>query len=304
MNDALFQLASSSIAFNKEVTDIINREIAKNLDPRLFLFAHYSPAPIPKNSCAHACFYLAVVNMHNLIANDCGTMLQSVVLQGKGESLQIYQDKAALGLRKDFPAWPQFFWLVKNIRRDICHNNTQEYPGNKRSYFEHRLFLDSKPKLKDQHDWDALCRSFLAKCDDFAAACKNISKQSDGKSDKINLWLKAIKQYVIKDMNSCREALSTLFRQSKSYKYNHYAPAVHRRIQDSILDGWLQTISRKNLETLLKDDIHPMIDRLFQPQTAWEHSGPAFPYDVYNICFAEYGYIRQDLGFPPFQRLK
>lgn len=225
MNALLFKKAQASIAFDFGVADDINKIIA-TIDARLYSFAYYSPVVL-QNTSAHACFYLAVINMYSLLW-DCGPMLNSILYD-----LNCRYRKIPPNLRSELATWKPLDIMrrtIANIRSDVCHNNSAEYYFNKSSHHEHYSFLSTNVgkhfTVKSQFaekDWEIVCEKFLAMCNDFSNTYRsvllNLKKVPPKEiADFTTLWLGYIGEWYKRNKDISFSVLGDLYPLSISNK--------------------------------------------------------------------------------------
>lgn len=224
MKKDLFTKAKKSIAFATGAVDDINHKFAE-IDKRLFGFAYYAPIPLYDTN-AHACFYLAVLNMYGLIW-DCGPMLNTLLWNMKNP-----QGGISSNLQLALQSWEKLASLktvVEHVRSDICHNNSIQYIFNKKNHDGHEIFLKTHSKnsnlsIFSDSDWEAICDTFLDLCkkfyDDFINSITEIKNLPEIlRNEFIMLWLSYIESWYKRNLDISINVLGELYHLSLGQKW-------------------------------------------------------------------------------------
>ena len=285
MNAALFNKAQNSIAFNPAAADEINSEICK-IDQRLYSFAYYSPVSL-QNTSAHACFYLAVINMYSLIW-DCGPMLNSLIYK-----THHYNHCLPTCVVRDIQEWKILESVVKTIsyiRSDTCHNNSKDYYFNKASQEAHHLYIASNLGRKitgtsqlSENQWETICENFLNACDSFSNTYRNIlirieSSSLKDRNDFTGVWLGYIEEWYKRNKDISINVLAELYPLAHSNKGKTPISADVRDIYCWIAKHQSQSfgnrVSNKDachayIKTILDNNIKTCLSSPDCPQPAW-----------------------------------
>lgn len=284
MKEELIDKARNSIAFNSAAVKKINDEFAE-IDGRLFAFTYYAPVPHSKN--AHACFYLAVLNMYKLVW-DCGPMVNSLLWDIRNE-----QSPIPSNILQELRFWQKLEKLIKlvqHIRSDICHNNSVDYYFYKFSHDVHENFLkkhsdSSANEISSEAGWELICDAFLDLCqsfyDSFREAIAEIKKISEEQRKIfVNLWLVYIEKWYERNLDISLNVLADLYHISLCQK-----GVSPRKVSKSNIYRWIsgkpgvqgRDICLQTISSILKENLGSHMQSPGCPT-------PAFPKPVlFNI---------------------
>lgn len=180
---SLLEDMRASILFDASRAETLNESISR-VDPRLFWFAYYRPAPWPDENNWQLLFYLTILNAYSLIW-DCGPHpIYTICLLYSRPDSRAYKDTK------------NFCHLIKAFRTYLAHSCSEELYFNKKMHEIIRSFVEKKQAEASQGfsaSWENRCKiilegvvqlgNFLIRVSEFVA--------KDG-TDK---WLKALAEY-------------------------------------------------------------------------------------------------------------
>lgn len=288
MKEELISKAINSIAFNTVAVKKINDEFAE-IDERLFAFAYYTPVPHSKN--AHACFYLAVLNMYKLIW-DCGPMVNNLLWD-----IRKKQSPIPSNILQELRFWQKLgnlIKLVQHIRSDICHNNFADYYFYKVSHDAHEKFLkqysgSSASEISSEADWELICDIFLDLCQSFydnlreaIAEIKKISEEQ--RKIFVNLWLQYIEKWYKRNLEISLNVLADLYPLSLGQK-----GVLLKKVSRSDIYKWISGESgAQGKESCLRTISSILEENLGSHMQSPDCPTPAFPKPVlFNIFKSE-----------------
>lgn len=288
MDSTLFEKAQASIAFNPTAVNNINTSIAL-IDPRLFSFAYYSPVPLQKDISAHACFYLATINMYSLIW-DCGPMLNNLFGDVKNNKARNLPTSLNMILSNWQLRSSKHLDTIAGIRSDVCHNNSDKYYFCKISREAHHdLLLTASNKnfttsTYTEDDWKLICDHCLNLYEDFFAAYNDtlmdIQACSRQEREKFaSLWLDYTTRWYERNEDITLSILAEIYPISQSMKGKIPQSVSKNTLRSWAAKGWSEHLYPTGSNKLTyKDYIKGVNIRSYIEYQTF--SGTAWPKDV------------------------
>lgn len=194
-----------SICFSAEFVEELNRR-AFELDPRLFLFAHYEPKPYRSNESFKNLFTIAVINLYGLF-KDCGS----------GKNLFNLMDSLCDLSENDKKTHNNLYSDVMIFRSMFCHNFApNNYPldeagekqAKKRLEIEEDVNIMDIPEEKWEYHLQKLCADAYTVQMNFSAGLDSlIQTNNKEKEDQIKKWIDYIVNFYISKPNLLLNAI-------------------------------------------------------------------------------------------------
>lgn len=184
---SLLEKMRTSILFDGGYAETLNESISR-VDPRLFWFAYYSPAPWPMEDNWQLLFYLSILNSYSLLW-DCGPHPVYAICK-------IYKRSG----NKEYKEANNLCHLIRAFRTFLAHSCNEELYFNKKMHERIQSFLERTDTVDSQcpsSPWENRCRiiwdrmaqllNYLERVCEFAA------------KDGIDKWLDAIAEYYLRN---------------------------------------------------------------------------------------------------------
>lgn len=246
MNNTLHLRALETVFFNTQKVAEIN-ELAKEIDPRLFLFAPFKPMPLSKTTCAHGCFYLSIINGYGLVW-DCGRVFWEIFrppyhTDKRPKELLDILNRISTSTTKT----TCLLHNIRAIRTDVCHTFDYSLKNNSKRHEDYLTRITNKePVNNTEADWETICTALYDQHDDaidMIHSLLNTIKSSQKSKYAITPYLLSALCAAWQDkQDPLLEALGHLYRLSNARRTRH----VDNKLGWRVLSQWVVDGLRKH----------------------------------------------------------
>lgn len=280
-----------SICFSTSKADSLN-EKARQIDPRLYLFAYYEPKPLVEEDHPRTRFYMTIINLYGLLW-DCGPFVHKDIMY-------VQKEKPLANILPDIP-WNERRPIqdrCRNLAETVgafrslwCHNTSKEMVLSREHiivverWLCNRCCIPRPYEALTKDDWAAMLVQLIADADavtsdisiclDQLFACRNTPRFEEAREG----WLKAIARNYITNPDYLLDAMAAfylMYLDTNQIARNHRIPLRTQTIR------WLvenfRVVSKQwhlrwlgSADNLEQNNVYQLLQ---QWQTRWEEMNP------------------------------